>query len=122
MLAKPNPVYNLAKPGSLAVRIATKQRRKMYARFIEELGVTAGDRILDIGATSDRSYESSNYLEAWHPHKTCITAAGIDDASFLERQYPGVKFVFANGLKLPFADRSFDIVHSSAVLEHVGSR
>ncbi|HET9762147.1 MAG TPA: methyltransferase domain-containing protein [Casimicrobiaceae bacterium] len=122
MLAKPNPVYNLAKPGSLAVRIATKQRRKMYARFIEALGVTAGDRILDIGATSDQSYESSNYLEAWHPHKTCITAAGIDDASFLERQYPGVRFVFANGLKLPFADRSFDIVHSSAVLEHVGSR
>lgn len=122
MLARPNPVYNLAGPGSLAVRIATKQRRKMYARFIEKLGVTARDRILDIGVTSDQSYESSNYLEAWHPHKDCITAAGVDDASFLERRYPGVRFVFADGRKLPFADRSFDVVHSSAVLEHVGSR
>ena len=122
MLAQPNEVYNLAEPASLAVRIATRQRRKMYARFLRRLGITAEDRILDIGVTSDRSYESSNYLEAWHPHKDRITAAGIDDASFLERQYPGVRFVFADGLKLPFADRSFDVVHSSAVLEHVGSR
>ena len=122
MLQRPNRVYNLAEPASLAVRIATRQRRKMYARFVEKLAVTAEDRILDIGVTSDRTYESSNYLEAWHPHKDRITAAGIDDASFLERQYPGVRFLFANGLRLPFADRSFDVVHSSAVLEHVGSR
>jgi hypothetical protein len=117
----PNRVYNIAAPDSLAVRIATRQRRKMYARFIEAVGAAGEDSILDIGATSDRSYESSNYLEAWHPHKSKITAAGIDDATFLEHQYPGVKFVFANGLKLPFRDRSFDIVHSSAVLEHVGA-
>jgi hypothetical protein len=64
---------------------------------------------------------SSNYLEAWHPWKDRITAAGIDDASFLEQQYPGMRFVYANGLRLPFADRSFDVVHSAAVLEHVGS-
>jgi hypothetical protein len=117
----PNRQYNVAAADSIAVRVATWQRRRMYARFVADCGVTGKDSILDLGATSDRSYASSNYLEAWHPFKERITAAGIDDASFLEAQYPGVKFVYANGLKLPFPDVSFDVVHSSAVLEHVGA-
>jgi hypothetical protein len=117
----PNRQYNVAAPDSLAVRLATWQRRRMYARFLESAAVSERDSILDVGVTSDRSYTSSNYLEAWHPWKDRITAAGIDDASFLEQQYPGMRFVYANGLRLPFADRSFDVVHSAAVLEHVGS-
>jgi len=116
----PNRQYNLAAPDSVAVRVATWQRRRMYARFLSVTGVTDDDSVLDVGVTSDRSYVSSNYLEAWFPRKDRITAAGIDDASFLEHLHPGVRFVRASGLALPFADQSFDIVHSSAVLEHVG--
>jgi ubiquinone/menaquinone biosynthesis C-methylase UbiE len=36
--------------------------------------------------------------------------------------YPGLKFLLADGRDLPFAGKEFDYVHSSAVLEHVGSR
>jgi Methyltransferase domain len=120
--AKPNSQYNLAAPDSAAVRVATWQRRRMFARFIAMAHVRANDTILDLGVTADRSYASSNYLEAWCENKERIVAAGLDDASFLERDYPGLKFVYADGLELPFADRSVDVVHSSAVLEHVGSR
>ncbi|HEX9301098.1 MAG TPA: methyltransferase domain-containing protein [Casimicrobiaceae bacterium] len=116
----PNRQYNVAAPGSFAVRIAGWQRRRMYASFVAATGVAGEDTILDVGVTSDQSYAASNYLEAWYPRKDRITAVGLDDAAFLERLYPGVRFIRADGRKLPFADRSFDVVHSSAVLEHIG--
>ena len=93
----------------------------MFAAFMAEFTPAETDTILDVGVTSDRSYSSSNYLEALYPHKQRITAAGIDDAAFLEEMYPGMRYVRANALDLPFADGHFDFVHSSAVLEHVGS-
>jgi hypothetical protein len=120
-MRQPNAQYNVARPGTLAVRIATRVRAKMYRDFIEQSAVSSHDTILDVGVTSDQSYASSNYLEALHPYKDKITACGIDDATFLERLYPGLQFVFGNGLNLPFEDGSFDFVHSSAVLEHVGN-
>ena len=116
-----NAQYNVARPDSLPVRVAGYQRRKMFERFVQAMSPGEADSIVDVGATSDQSYDHSNYLEAWHPHKHRVTAVGIDEASFLETVYPGMKFVQADGRDLPFEDASFDYAHSSAVLEHVGS-
>jgi putative flippase GtrA len=116
-----NAQYNVAKAGSLPVRLAARQRRVMYAAFIRHFSPGPQDTVLDVGATSERSYEASNYLEAWYPYKAQVIACGVDDASFLEEEYPGMRFVRADGRDLPFPDASFDFVHSSAVLEHVGS-
>ena len=121
MNRKPNAQYNLAKPDSLSVRVATRVRREMFAMFMSRFHPAPTDEVLDIGVTSDRTYGSSNYFEALYPFKDRITAAGVDDAKFLEEMYPGVRFRTANVLDLPFEDGSFDYVHSSAVLEHVGS-
>jgi hypothetical protein len=78
-----NAQYNLAKPASLPVKIAGRQRRKMFDSFIKSMKIAPVDTILDVGVTSDRSYDHSNYLEAWYPHKSHITAVGIDNATSL---------------------------------------
>ena len=117
-----NAQYNLAEPNSIPIKIAARQRRKMFAIFLSETGIQQQDTVLEHGATSNQTYSHSNYFELWYPYKNRITASGIDNAKFLEELYPGLRFVPVDGRNLPFADREFDFVHSSAVLEHVGSR
>ncbi len=120
-MRKPNAQYNVAEPTSLPIRVAARARRRMYQRFLENTAIQSSETLLDVGVTSDQTYESSNYVEAWYPHKDKITAVGTDDASFLEERYPGLRYCRADGRSLPFDGSSFDVVHSSAVLEHVGS-
>jgi ubiquinone/menaquinone biosynthesis C-methylase UbiE len=117
-----NAQYNLAAPESIPIRIASYQRRRMFDIFMTSTGIEPQDTLLDLGVTSDQTYTHSNYVEQWYPYKHRITACGVDNAAFLEDTHPGLKFVQADCRKLPFQDSEFDFVHSSAVLEHVGSR
>ena len=117
---QPNAQYNLAAPNSLAVKVATRMRKRMFRQFLDLTRIAPEQTIVDVGVTSDQSYESSNYFEAWYPYKDKVTAVGLDDAAYLEKKYPGMKFVKADGRDLPFSDNEFDYSHSSAVIEHVG--
>ena len=115
--------YSLTSPDGLAARTAARARERMFAAFMDAFRPTANDRVLDIGVTSDQAFTSSNYFEALYPYKDRVVASGVDEgARFLEERYPGLRFVMADGCQLPFDDDAFDYVHSSAVLEHVGSR
>ena len=95
-----NTQYNTAAPNSLPARIAHYQRRKMFRAFMAFAAARPQDTILDVGVTSDRSYDHSNYFCAWYPHKAAITAVGLDDASFLSTLYPGLRFIRADGRDL----------------------
>lgn len=75
-------------------------------------------RVLDCGCGGGASVE---YLA-----NAGFQAVGIDIAQFRSEQWkergrlPGVTFVQADAVNLPFANENFDIVLSSGMLEHIG--
>jgi len=79
-----------------------------------------GERVLDLGVSALDDLPGENYFVRRYPYPDQLTAVGIDDLSELQERYPEVTFVRADGRRLPFAEGSFDVVHSNAVIEHVG--
>lgn len=107
----------------IKTHFSLKARSKMYNIFWEICEPKESDSILDLGATPDIILKDSNFFEKLYPFKHNITVASIEDCSNLVNEYGLSEFVFNESHKpLPFADQQFDIVFSSAVLEHVGSR
>ncbi len=105
----------------LSDKTAHRVRGKFFKFFMEIMNPQPEDKVLDLGVTCDAKRDSSNYFEKLYPWTKNITAVGLEDGSYLEQKYLGLKFVRADGTALPFQDNTFDIVFSAAVAEHVGS-
>ncbi len=80
-------------------------------RFARAFGVTAETRILDVGGTPF----NWSLLDV-RPLVTIVNMPRAREA--FDAQFQSV---FADGRALPFPGRSFDIVFSNSVIEHVGN-
>lgn len=88
--------------------------------FLERSGVTVGGRILDAGCGGGGMplslAEHADFVVGIDPINR-FGDAGVRLAK--ERGLPHLHFLQADGMRLPFADASFDMVLSHAVIEHV---
>jgi SAM-dependent methyltransferase len=91
----------------LAAPLATRARARRHERFFALTRLAPGARVLDVGC-------GEIGLRALEPELE-ITGVDLDERPY----YPGA-FVRADAAAgLPFADREFDLVYCSSVIEHV---
>jgi SAM-dependent methyltransferase len=115
-----NYSYSSNKAQSLSDKAVVLARTKIYRALSLKIPLDRLNSVIDVGVTADREYASSNFFEKLFPYPERITALSDQDASWMTET--GIKFVKGNALDMPFEDGTFDLVFSSAVIEHVGSR
>jgi hypothetical protein len=114
--------YYQAMPSrSLSERLVIAARDRIYDDFIRCCRPAPDDTILDVGV-SDVVNDAANMLERKYPHPHRITALGLGGGDEFRAAFPDVAYSrIEPNRRFPFADKSFAIAASNAVLEHVGS-
>ena len=97
-----------------------KLRCALYDLIDKNVNFNSRFKVLDLGVGDN----DHNYFHKLYPHRKNITAAGLARRNkILNRDYPLIKYVQINTkFPYPFKSGEFDFIHSSAVIEHVGSR
>lgn len=87
-------------------------REARYSLFVDLCDVQPGHRILDAGAGGGRALERFNETNE-------IVALDISPEQTPWLQRPNVSVIQGDATRMPFPDRSFDVVFSNSVIEHI---
>lgn len=105
-----------------AHKISAYNRSKKWGLFLKEIAPTQAMRVLDVGFSEEEYSSNDNFIEKHYPHPEMLTALGIDIPVKFKKRYPKITAVHYDGSAFPFEDKTFDVLWSNAVIEHVGDR
>lgn len=113
--------YEAVRKSRISERLLIAARDRIYADFLSLCAPRAEDSVLDVGV-SDVITPGANLMERLYPHPQRMTAVGLGAGVDFKATFPEIAYrrIVANQ-RLPFADDTFAVATSNAVLEHVGS-
>lgn len=113
--------------GGLAARVSLANRRRKLRQFMATVRPDETTTIVDVGV-ADAGFAAEgghgytyNFFEELYPWRNRITAVSDRPLDRFQEVFPEVTCIVADGRRLPFGDREFDVAFSNAVVEHVGS-
>ena len=102
-------------------KITLNARNEFFNLFLLNNNYSIDKSIIDIGTTPSIDSEQNFFLESVkdNPNITCLSN---QDCRILQKKYKNIKNVIIGDARNTMLEKgSFEIVHSSATIEHVGS-
>ena len=97
-----------------------KYRKIIHYLFLNSVIFTKHTKILDIGTTEILD-KHENYLIHNYNYRKNLTCFSNQNLKKLKKLYPEIKIKHGDGRQTKLKNKSYDIVYSSATIEHVGS-